>query len=225
MKKINNLLAGAGKGLMPRSDASQTAAGQSSKHRDAEPGAPDLIDAINQIFAEFELAYHNQYYKAYGDSDRLILAKKYWLECLAGFQPHQLVAAARRLVRTQEFLPTISAMIKTCEQGIDLFGLPSPRDAYIEACRASAPKAEFHWSHPAVYHAGRAADWFVLASEPEERAFPLFAHYYGQLCERVMRGTNLELPVVPALPATLSRHLSFEERAQQLQRLRAELDL
>ena len=41
---------------------------------------PDLIDAINEIFAMFQVNYHNQYYSAFGDSnDSENLAKKLWL--------------------------------------------------------------------------------------------------------------------------------------------------
>lgn len=221
MQKINSLLNEAGKALKPRSSDSQTEAGPSEPARGAS--GPDLIDAINQVFAEFELAYHNQYYKAYADPDRLILAKKYWLECLKDFHPLQLVTAARRLVKTQEYLPTVSSMIRACEQGRELFGLPSERDAYTEACRAPAPKAAYHWSHPAVYHAGRATDWFVLANEPEDKVFPLFAYNYRQFCERVVRGEELEAPVVQALESHLSRPLSYEERQARMEALRRSL--
>lgn len=205
------------------SGASQTEAGPNEQAERKQRRGPDLVDAINQIFAEFELAYHNQYYKAYGDNDRLILAKKYWLECLADFHPQQLVAAARRLVKTQEYLPTISAVIKACEQGRDLFGLPSEREAYTEACRAPAPKAAFNWSHPAVYYAGKAADWYVLATEPEDKAFPLFAHYYGLLCDRVIRGEELAMPMAPALPDKIEKTLTYAERELQLKQLRDSL--
>ena len=57
--------------------------------------------------------------------------------------------------------------MKACEQGLDLFGLPSPRQAYIEACGASSPKRDYPWSHEAVYLAGQGAGWFVLANESE----------------------------------------------------------
>jgi len=207
--------------LKPHSSDSQTEAGQSENKRSS--GGPDLIDAINQVFAEFELAYHNQYYKAYADQDRLVLAKKYWMECLKDFHPLQLVTAARRLVKTQEFLPTVSSVIRACEQGRELFGLPSDRDAYIEACRAPAPKSAYKWSHPAVYHAGKATDWYILATESEDKVFPLFAYNYRQLCDRVIRGEELEMPVVQALENNPSRPLSFEERQKRMEKLRASL--
>lgn len=211
--------------MTKRSGASQTEAGRNESSRGQQQRGPDLIDAINQIFAEFELAYHNQYYKAYGNPDHLVLVKKYWLECLRDFKPQHLVAAARRLVKSQEYLPTISALIRACESGHDLFGLPSVREAYVEACRAPAPKSVFAWSHPAVYHAGKSTDWYLLATEPEDKVFPLFSYYYRQFCDRVMHGESLEEPVPPALSEKLSKPLSYEEREREMQDLRNKLGL
>lgn len=212
------------------SKGSQTAAGQ-SKHSSAQThgaaGAdePDRIDAINQLFAEFELAYHNQYYKAYSTEERLILAKKYWLGCLSEFSPRQIVAAGHKLVRSQEFLPTISAVIRGCEEGIALFGLPAPREAYMEACRAPAPKAAYSWSHQAVYLAGRATDWYFLSTETEEKTFPVYAHYYRDYCQRVIHGEKLEKPAVAALVNNPGRPLSNEEQQRRMTLLREEFDL
>lgn len=217
--------------MKPRSSASQTEAGptesRSGSAADAATGSrgPDQVDAINQMFAEFELAYHNQYHKAYGDPHRLVLAKKYWLECLSDFHPQQLVTAARRLVKTQDYLPTISAVIRACEESFGLFGLPSERDAYTEACRAPAPKAAYDWSHPAVYQAGKTTDWFFLATEAEDKVFPVFAYYYRQLCQRVIRGEDLQEPMAPALEKDPSKPLTFAEREEKLAQLRASLDI
>lgn len=212
------------------SKGSQTAAGQ-SKHSSAQARSadrvdePDRIDAINQLFAEFELAYHNQYYKAYSTEDRLILAKKYWLGCLSEFSPRQIVAAGHKLVRSQDYLPTISAVIRGCEEGIALFGLPAPRDAYMEACRAPAPKADYRWSHQAVYLAGRATDWYFLATESEEKSFPVYAHYYRDFCQRVIHGEELEKPALAALVNNPGRPLSIEEQQRRMALLREEFDL
>jgi hypothetical protein len=236
MQEINSLLNKAGKALKPHSDDSRTAAGrnnakpsQDSARAQAKPApghhaeGPDLVDAINQLFAEFELAYHNQYHKAYGDPDRLVLAKKYWLECLSDFHPQLLVAAGRRLVKTQDYLPTISAIIRACEQAYTLYGLPSEREAYTEACRAPAPKQSYRWSHAAVYLAGKQTDWFMLACESEEKAFPVFAYYYRQLCQRVLKGEDLDIPVPAALQENPSRPLSHAEREKRLLALRHKL--
>lgn len=183
------------------------------------------MDAINKLFAEFELAYHNQYYKAYADEERLILAKKYWLSCLSGFSPQQIVAAARQLVLSSDYLPTVSAMVRVCEQGFALFGLPEPREAYVEACRAPTPKAGWQWSHQAVYEAGKLTGWHFLASEPEDRVFPVFSRYYQQLCQRVMRGETLQQPVPLAISEKPPVVLSVREQQERLAALRRKLDI
>jgi hypothetical protein len=237
MHEINPLLDNADKDLQPHSSASRTGAGRTDNRqggkgaegqgagRQRQESDPDHVDAINQLFAEFELAYHNQYQKAYADPDRLMLTKKYWLQVLADFSPAQIVAAARQLVRQQEFMPTLAVVVKACESGLALFGLPDAREAYIEACRAPHPKSAWQWSHPAVYHAGRAADWYLLATAPEDKAFPVFSHYYQRMCRRVMHGEALADPAPPALESNPSRPLSREERRLRMEALRRELDV
>ncbi|MEX2468489.1 MAG: replication protein P, partial [Pseudohongiellaceae bacterium] len=171
----------------------------------------DHVDAINQVFAEFEFAYHNQFHKAFASAESLVIAKKYWLSSLEHFTPRQIVQAAKQVIRRNEYLPSISVLLKACEQGYDLFGLPSPRQAYVEACAAPSPKREFDWSHDAVYCAGRAAGWYLLATEAEAVAFPVFEYHYRVLCERVMNGEELEREAPPALPDKVQRPLSREE--------------
>lgn len=186
----------------------------------AADAGPDRVDAINQMFAEFQLAYHNQYRKAYPDDTSLVLAKKYWLSCLSQYSPLQIARAARQAVKTEEFLPSVAAVVRLCESGLALFGLPDARSAYEEACRATSPKSAWPWSHEAVYFAGKATDWFILASEPESVAFPRFEYQYHQLCQRVMRGERLDIEAPPALPEHSSRKLSREENRERLRKLR-----
>lgn len=185
----------------------------------------DRVDAINQIFAEFEFAYHNQFHKAFGDAESLMIAKKYWLGSLEQYSPLQIVHAAKQVIRTQDYLPSIAALVRACDQGLDLFGLPSPRQAYIEACGASSPKRDFPWSHEAVYLAGQAAGWFVLANEAEARALPLFEYHYQLLCRRVINGERLEAIVATPLPDKISRPLSKNEAKARLAKMKAELGL
>lgn len=232
MHEINPLLEKTRKALARHSSASQTEAGPTesdSNESHADAGAPesgpDRIDAINQLFAEFELAYHNQYYKAYGTEERLVLAKKYWLGCLSGYSPGQIVAAARRVVKTSDFLPTVSVVVRACEEGISLFGLPGAREAYFEACRANAPKAEYAWSHEAVYLAGKATGWYTLANEPEDKVFPLFEYCYQELCKRVMRGEELKMPPRKALPRHIGTPLTGDENHERMVKLRETLGI
>jgi hypothetical protein len=234
MQKIKPLLDQTSKGLRKNSSASLTAAGQTEAQaeRVEETGTDyearsglDHVDAINQVFAEFEFAYHNQFHKAFADAESLAIAKKYWLSCLENFSPVQIVQAAKAVIRKSEYLPSIAVILQACEQGYELFGLPSPREAYIEACTARSPKRDWQWSHEAVYFAGKAVGWFVLANEPESQAYPRFEYHYQQLCRKVIKGEKLHIDVPEALQEKTERPLGREEARARIAKLRKELDL
>ncbi len=194
-------------------------------HLDHTSSSKDHIDVINQLFAEFELAYHNQYRKAYPDEGALNLAKKYWLNNLSSFSPNLILAAARYLVQNQAFLPTVANVIDACKSGVGLFGLPVSHDAYIEACAKGSPKAAQEWSHPAVYLAGKATGWFELANQSEAQVFPLFDYHYAQLVQRVIHGEELTINSPKPLPEHIDTPLSNEENQSRLQELKATLKL
>lgn len=185
--------------------------------------ATAVIDAINQVFAEFELVYHNQYYKAFPTLEKLQYAKQLWHANLKDFSAAQILHAAHRAIKESEYLPTIAGLLKYCENEFALYGLPAPRDAYIEACQATNPKAEYRWSHPAVYHAGHASDWFFLANNSEAKALPVFEQHYRALCERVRQGETLALPNIPALPESLPNQLSHEEQLEKIRTIKEQL--
>ncbi len=185
----------------------------------------DHVDAISQIFAEFQIAYHNQFHKAYPDQGDLDIAKKYWLSHLQTYSPAAIVAAAKHIINHQEYLPSIARMVQTCEQGVNLFGLPDVRRAYQEACSAPSPKREFQWSHPAVYHAGQAAGWHLLAGEPEGVALPTFEYHYAHYCRQVMAGEELHINPAKPLPEQTSAKLEPKELKARLKQLRKELNL
>lgn len=185
-----------------------------------------VIDAVNRIFAEFELVYHNQYVKAFPTVEKLQYAKKLWLSNLAHLPAEQIIAAAHRAIKESEYLPTIRGLLKYCENELDLYGLPDARAAYVEACMAPAPQDQAQWSHPAVYFAGKASDWFFLANNAEKIAFPVFERNYQLLCQRVRQGEQLHLPVTQALPERVEAEpLSAEQQQAHLARLRNTLHL
>lgn len=133
--------------------------------------------------------------------------------------------AAKRVIKTQDYLPAIAALVRACEQGFDLFGLPSPRQAYLEACSAPSPKREHNWSHKAVYFAGKATGWYLLANEPEAVALPLFDYNYNLLCKRVMQGESLALDIPEPLPEKIERKLEASETQARIRKMRKELGL
>jgi hypothetical protein len=218
IKKVDQLVVPA---KIQQAAESDTKDSPSSKAKNSR----DHVDAINQMFAEFELAYHNQYHKAYPDEATLNLAKKYWLSSLAVFTPEMLLAATRELVLKQTFLPTLANVVDACKSGMNLFGLPAAHDAYLEACRKPAPKVEQDWSHPAVYLAGKTTGWFELANQTEAQIFPLFEYYYTQLVQRVLQGEELSLNVPTPLPETVHTPLSAKENQSRLQQLKNNLKL
>lgn len=191
----------------------------------ADDAKLDHVDAINQIFAEFEFAYHNQFHKAFNDAESQIIAKKYWLSSLEQYSPPQIVQAAKQVIRTQDYLPSIAALVKACEQGFGLFGLLPAHQAYLEACMAPSPKREYQWSHEAVYFAGKSAGWFLLANAAESASFPLFEYHYKLLCHRVISGEKLVLETPTPIADKIDRPLSKKEAKARLARMREELKL
>lgn len=177
------------------------------------------------MFALFRINYHNQYYAAFKDNELLNQARRLWLNSLAQFAPETILRGARKVIEESEYLPTLHRMIRACQGEPSKFGLVDAHQAYVEACRAPSPKAAYAWSHPAVYHAGCASDWYFLTTNSEKVAFPIFERHYLKLCEQVMNGASLPAPNVPALPETIERPLSKEENAKRMEELRKQLDL
>lgn len=214
---------------MPSSN-SPTAAGQKglSKGYKPRPQATPTsghVDAINQMFTKFQLAYHNQFHKAFGNEEQLTMAKQLWLNTLCDLAPERLADGTRRAIQESKFLPTLQAIREFCDPRPEELGLPDPYNAYVEACQAPSPKSEFAWSHPAVYLAGKASDWFFLASSSESKALPVFKRNYEILCERVMQGEQLDLPLPKAIPETINTPLTNAERKERMKAMRKELDI
>ncbi len=207
--------------------ASKESDNNAAGHHMEEPLAftPDHIDAINQIFTEFELAYHNQYHKAFPSIETFNLARQLWLKVLVSYSPQRIVQAARKVITESEYLPTPHSILKYCEPKLADYGLPDARHAYYEACRATSPKAEYKWSHPAVYFAGKETDWFFISSNIEAKAFPVFERNYAIICERVINGEELFIAIPKALPEEISQPLSSAEKKQRLKELRKEIGI
>ena len=153
------------------------------------------IDAINQVFSLFRINYHNQFYAAFPDAEQLNSAKKLWLSSLELFSERTIKSAAEHLVLNSEYLPTLSKFVIRCDQ--TEFSLPEAHAAYIEACHANTA-TQRDWSHPAVYHAGKACGWLELKSRPENIMWPIFEAHYKRLCGEIRCGSKLQLPPTTA---------------------------
>ncbi|NIB39987.1 hypothetical protein HBA55_10340 [Pseudomaricurvus alkylphenolicus] len=235
MKDSNQLLQQVTQQVAPGTDpspkTSTTAAGPSEgqpseghKQRPSAP-SPELIDAINQVFALFRINYHNQYHSAFGDVSTVNQAKRLWVESLQRFAPEAILRGAKKAIEDSEYLPTLHKMIGFCQGTPQMHGLPDVHSAYLEACQAPSPKAQHHWSHAAVYHAGRASDWYFLGNNPERLTFPVFRDHYQQLCQRVVEGEQLPAPEIQRLPQHSETPLTKEENAERMAELRRQLDI
>ena len=235
MQKINSLIDQANRKLKKDSSGSPTEVGPSkhppsslenARNSDSESFEfpLDRVDAINNVFAEFEFAYHNQFHKAFSDHESLTIAKKYWLSSLEEYSPSQITAAAKQIIKSQEYLPSIATFLRACQDGYDLFGLPVAQSAFREACHASSPKSAHQWSHEAVYFAGKATGWFLLANEPESVSFPIFEYNYSLLVRNVMRGEELIIESPSALSSKLEHPVPKDELKSRISQLRKELN-
>lgn len=175
-------------------------------------------EAINQIFELFRFNYHNQFLKAFPDLDTMIMAKRLWAKLLADYSGQVIMRAAEKTVKDSTYLPNVHEVLMRCDIA-DVHGLPSTHAAYMEACRAPSPKREYSWTHPAIYYAGRASDWFFLANEPEAVAFPVFKRNYELLLQRIQQGEEIELELPKALPEHSSVPLPRKEQQQRLHAL------
>ncbi|WP_439107125.1 replication protein P [Congregibacter sp.] len=196
--------------------------GQSDSRHKPDPA---LVEAINQVFALFRLNYHNQYYAAFSEAEQLRQIKKLWLDSLRDVPAAQILQGAKLAIENSEYLPTLNRMHKCCEESLPALGLPAPRAAYIEACNAGSPPELKHWSHPAVYWAGRDSGWQKLAANPETQSWPLFNRHYQTRCATLLNGD--EVPPVPEPPKDRlpSKALDSDAALEQLQRLKADNDL
>lgn len=173
-------------------------------------------EAVNAVFSLFRVNYHNQYYKAFPDTETLNTIKKLWLNSLSQVSAEIILTGGERIVQRSEFLPTLAQMLHACCVDKDGKPLPDARSAFIEACNAPSPKSEFEWSHDLVYHAGRKTGWHRLASSEESRSFPLFQQQYQNLLEALMRGE--ELPAIENLNSAEKSSDPEKQKAAPLDR-------
>jgi hypothetical protein len=184
-----------------------------------------LVEAINECFELLRINYQHLYFSAYSEIDAVNAAKRLWLESVAPFKADVVRKATHELIKHSDYLPTISRVIKKCTELSNGNTLPDAHSAYKEACNAPSPKQNNMWSHAAVYYAGKQSDWYFLANNTEQRAFPIFKINYEKICERVRNGEELKPIKQLALPETIETHLTKEDNVNRMAELRAELDI
>lgn len=154
---------------------------------------------VNMIFARFMAIYGHKFKSCFETQDEIRIAKREWALSLGGYTEAELVAAIDYCKEHSDWMPTISEFVRVLRNLTGDYGLPVAKQAYEEACMHADRASKHQWTHPAIYHAGKATGWFRLRTEDEPVVFPDFRYNYDVLCRRVRSGESLELPVPVAL--------------------------
>ncbi len=154
-----------------------------------------FIEAIDNLFLKLELSYHYQFYKVYGTDHRLNEAKKIWAESLKKYPSECIVSATELVIQTNDYLPTLTDVLKACSSSMDTINVPSIDEAFIEAQKSSSPRISYPWSHPIVYLAGREVGWEIINSASNQNTFQLFSKIYTRLVQEVKAGKIFELSI------------------------------
>ncbi|MBM6549596.1 hypothetical protein JQX58_00665 [Marinomonas ostreistagni] len=171
------------------------------------------------LFARFKAIYTHKFASAYATTEEVKLAKREWAIALKGFQEPLLAYAVERTKERFAWPPTISEFLSVIHTAYRAYGLPEPRQAYLEACQCTYDPRKVKWSHPAVYFAGAEAGWYRLRTEDERVTWPLFEKHYVALVDRVINGEALHVPEVVMVehkPAPALENL-MRSIAQELQ--------
>ena len=153
----------------------------------------DFINAIDALFLKLELAYHYQFYKVFGTDEKLKEGKKLWAVSLKDKNPEVLLKAAEAVISSQSYLPTLTDLIKACNEIDEIDGLPSAEEAYIEARKSYEPRKEFNWSNPIVYYAGKKIGWGGLNEKDSKENFNNFRKVFNFLKAEALNGKKFEI--------------------------------
>ena len=156
------------------------------------------IDLINVLFTQLEITYHNQFHKAFPDSDSLKLAKQLWLKKLSLFENEIIFKSIDNIMSNSEYLPSLSSVLQKCKTlTLNANNIPSLEKAFKEASSYCDAPSEHNWSHPIVYHAGLETGWFFLQNEFEQSALKEFKNKFDFLINEWLEGRKFKSPEIP----------------------------
>ena len=152
-----------------------------------------FIEAIDNLFLKLELSYHYQFYKVFGTDQRLTEAKKLWAESLKKYPAECINAAVETVIQSNDYLPTLTEVLKACSGSTGAINIPSPQEAFIEAQKSSSPRQRYPWTHPIIYWAGREVGWELINSPNNTNTFHVFSKTYLRLMQEMKRGKKFDL--------------------------------
>ena len=154
----------------------------------------EYIESIDALFLKLELAYHYQFYKVFGTDDKLNEGKKLWANSLKKYEVSIINEASEEIIHTQPYFPTLTDIVKLCEQLKKSTSLPSADEAFIEARKSFSPRKKYNWSHPIIYLAGKKTGWNFLNGKDGRDIFYDFKKNYEHLVKAVNNGKEFSIP-------------------------------
>ena len=152
-----------------------------------------FIEAIDNLFLKLELSYHYQFYKVFGTDDKLTEAKKVWAESLKKYPSECIDSAVEIVIQSNDYLPTLTEIIKACSGSMGSINIPNPQEAFIEAQKSSSPRNRFPWTHPIIYWAGKEIGWELINSPNNTNTFQAFSKTYMRLVKELKAGKKFEI--------------------------------
>jgi len=153
----------------------------------------DFIKSIDALFLKLELAYHYQFYKVFGTDEKLKEGKKLWAISLKDISPKVILDAVESVVSSQSYLPTLTDLMKACNEINRMDGFPSVEEAYVEARRSYQPRASYNWSHPIVYFVGKKIGWNIINEKDSKENFNTFKHIFNALKIQAIEGKEFKI--------------------------------
>lgn len=153
----------------------------------------EYIESIDALFLKLELAYHYQFYKVFGTDDKLNEGKKLWANSLKKYEVTIINEASEEIIHTQPYFPTLTDIVKLCEQLKKSTSLPSADEAFIEARKSFSPRKKYNWSHPIIYLAGKKTGWNFLNEKDGRDIFYDFKKNYEHLVKAVNNGKEFSI--------------------------------
>ena len=153
----------------------------------------EFIKSIDSLFLKLELSYHYQFYKVFGTDDKLKEGKKLWAISLKNVSSAVILEAIENVISSQSYLPTLTDLLKACEDINNDDGFPSVEEAYVEARRSYQPRKEFDWSHPIIYFVGKKIGWNILNEKDSNQTFLVFKKVYTSMKLQAIKGKEFVL--------------------------------
>jgi hypothetical protein len=179
--------------------------------RNARPEPASLnaeaVDFVNDLFKSLLVAYP-AWRQAFPTDKELQLAKKSWIRAFVenGITAKEQVARGMMRARRDEsdFFPSVGKFISWCRvQPADL-GLPSEDQAWQEINQHSHHVLIHHWTHPALYEAGRRTGWYEIRNGSVKRE--TFKAQYQAVAAELADGAEFDMPAADS--TRLEHHTS-----------------